>query len=296
MTTINTNTYADADADDRTREAEIEADVAIAFGPVLSATTELKADEDRIERTSAIEHVKGRVVGASLLCFCVDPRWGRLYFLLGKERKNTRWPGGSERWSGFGGRTANKNERPEETAAREFMEESMAVVKYFDNDVLPRTGYADIAESLRKKDFTFQFTLGMGTGTRPWSYVTYVKQVPWDPTVIRRFADCRDMLMNASTHYDTDAWRAALTNHPGVRKIVADDGGTSVQVMADFVEKKSIGLWSVPQLRHAVDYNGIMSSRNGHVERCRPAFSNFLTLLLSEINFYEPESAYESVM
>ena len=260
------------------------------------STTELVRDPGGVERTSALDHEKGRVVGASLLCYCVDPMWGRLYFLLGKERKNTRWPGGSERWSDFGGRTASRNEDPEETAAREFWEESMAMVRYFDEDTVPRSEYQDIADSLRRGEFTFQFTLGFGYENKPRSYVTFVKQVPWDPHGLYRFRQSRDMLMNASLHYGGDRWDAMLSNHPGVREVTTSpSGGKTIQVRKDFLEKKSIGLWSVPQLQHAVEFDGVMSSRNGRVERCRPMFTGFLELLLSELSFYCPETVQETV-
>ena len=44
----------------------------------------------------------------------------------------------------------------------------------------------------------------------------------------------------------------------------------------------------------AMDFDGIMCSRNGNVERCRPAFTSFIEFLLSELNFYYPESIDET--
>lgn len=295
------------------------------------STTELV--RENISRTPSADHKRGRVVGASLLCFSVDPRWGRLYFLLGKERKNTRWPSGSERWSDFGGRTANRGEEPEETAAREFFEESMAMVRYFDDDPVPRPGYTDIADSLRRGEFMFQFMLGFGNELKPRSYITFVKQIPWDPQAIQRFSQCREMLMNASSHYGGDRWKNMLSSHPGIREITTTthtsslsagrsrsttclagtqseqqplqalrplqhqpQEGRVIQVRKDFLEKKSIALWSVPQLRHAVEFEGVISCRNGRVERCRPMFTEFLELLLSELNFYDPETTQELVL
>ncbi len=270
-----------------------------------------------MERKAVADLPQGKVVGASLLCFCVDPTWSRPYFLLGKERRNVRWPAGSERWSDFGGRTKSKSDSPEDTAAREFVEESLAMVRYFDRDTLPRTQYVDIADSLRTGDFTFQLTIGFGTQERPRSYVTFVKQIPWDPQALLRFDECRDMLLNPNLHFRSVRWKALVDHNPGVRQVQQKETVTEeeeilavantkssdeeenpvktvVQVKKDFLEKKVLGLWSIPQLQNAVECNGIMFRRDGRVERCRPSFTSVMELVLSELAFYEPETMHEN--
>ena len=142
------------------------------------------------------QHVAtGKIVGASLLCFVVDPVWSRVYFLLGKERKMHNWRQGSEKWSDFGGKTSPGAPTAEETAAKEFWEESLAVVKYFADDALPRKHYGDIARSLRRGEYLFQIQILFGTATDPRHHVTFVKQIPWDPHVVFRFNKCRRRLM-----------------------------------------------------------------------------------------------------
>jgi len=242
-----------------------------------------------------LENVETRrnvVVGASLLCFCVDPQWGRLYFILGKERKNLQWSSGSERWSDFGGRTARTDSGPEITAAREFLEETLAMVRYFETDTIPRRGYSDIAESLHRGEYTFKFTLDLGVVNDVCRcYMTFVKQIPWDTHMMYRFNMCRTMIMNVSLHYGSENWAELLINHPG---IITGTNVLTCRIRKPFLEKKSIALWSVPQLQHATDFDGIMCSRNGNVERCRPAFTSFIEFLLSELNFYYPESIDET--
>ncbi|MCH9716667.1 MAG: hypothetical protein K0U52_06220 [Gammaproteobacteria bacterium] len=239
-------------------------------------------------RTSVENQERGRVVGASLLCYAIDPVWNNMYFLLGKERRNPKWPAGSEKWSDFGGRTNGKQECPEETAAREFVEETMAMVKYFEDDTIPRDKYADIVESLKRGEFTFQFTLGFGTEDRPLSYVTFVKQIPWDPRCMHRFSQCRNMLLNASNYYGGHAWRTMLGAHPAIREIITAKGDKTVQVRKDYMEKKSIGFFSVPQLQHAVENDGVLQSKNARVEQCRSMFTEVLEMFLSELCFHDP--------
>ena len=234
------------------------------------------------------------VVGASLMCFSVDPQWGNLYFVLGKERKNRQWPAGSERWSDFGGRTMRTDINPETTAAREFLEETLAMVRYFEADAIPRTGYVDIADSLRRGEYTFQFTLELGVVAEvKRCYVTFVKQIPWDTHMMYRFNVCRNMITNIQTHYGTAKWTELLLAHPA---IVESPVSTpfNCKIKRSFLEKKKLALWSVPQLQHAVEFNGIMCCRNGNVEQCRPAFTNFIEVLLSELSFYNPGSTNET--
>jgi 8-oxo-dGTP pyrophosphatase MutT (NUDIX family) len=234
----------------------------------------------RMQRTSSAKHIKGRLAGASLLCFSVDPTYSCVYFLLGKERHNVRWPSGSNQWSDFGGRVSSSDDCAEETAAREFFEETLAVVKYFKNDTIPRRGWADIADDLKKGKYTLQFT--QGNGER--KFVIFVKQIPWDPEVVSRFSTYRSTLTcphsvrpDSLAHIHSVLLRD--TNEPVVRK--------------EFLEKKMLGFWSVPQLRRAVEHGGTMTHRNGYVEHCRPSFMESLELVLAELAFHEPGALEE---
>jgi 8-oxo-dGTP pyrophosphatase MutT (NUDIX family) len=232
---------------------------------------------------------RGRMVGASLLCYSVDPTWSRVYFLLGKERRNPRWKLGSERWSDFGGRVCSKAETAEDTAAKEFVEETLAVVKYFDSDTVPRTQWADIADSLRSGEYTFRLTFCCNA-EEPRNYVTFVKQIPWDPGALQRFDLCREMVVNPSLHINSARWAKYMHNNPA---IVHTGTGGSVQVKRDFMEKKMLGLWSIPHLQHAIDSNGVLTHKDGKVERCRTSFTGTVELVLSELAFAQPETAQE---
>jgi hypothetical protein len=255
------------------------------------ATAAPPATDATIVRQLFEELPKGRMVGASLLCYCMDPTWSRVYFLLGKERKNVRWKLGSERWSDFGGRVCAKAMSAEDTAAKEFVEETLALVKYFQHDTLPRTQWEDIAESLRQGEYTFQLTFGVvdpedASNTR--NYVTFVKQVPWDPEALSRFETCREMMMNPSSYIDSLPWRSYICNNPGMMP--------GMQVKRDYMEKKVLGLWSIPQVRHAVEYNGVLARKDGKVERCKSSFTGTMELVLSELAFAHPECVHDSAI
>lgn len=159
------------------------------------------------------------LVGASLLCFAVDPKWSRIYFLLGKERKNNMWRAGSDKWSDLGGKVSSDAPTAEETAAKEFLEESLAMVRYFETDVVPRQQYDDIAASLHRQEFVFKLKLTFGTVENAKHYVTFVKQIPWDPGVVTRFDTCRKMLLHPRTHSKSEEWTRLVSLNPSVHYI-----------------------------------------------------------------------------
>lgn len=131
---------------------------------------------------------KGRVqhVGASILPFMVDGRHKLVYFLLGRECPSLAWAEGSDRIDSFGG-APNKSDRdPEETAAREFVEETLGVVRFFETDSTrsPRTKWGDIAASLRKGQFLRKIETSQPNGKEKGVisvYTTFVVPLPWDP-------------------------------------------------------------------------------------------------------------------
>jgi hypothetical protein len=221
-----------------------------------------------MERTTS--DIKGHVVGASILCFSIDPNFNRVYFLLGKERHNYRWPAGSGKWSDFGGGVTPGDQGAEHTAAREFVEETLGMVKFSDQDTLPITSPDAICDQLKQGNYMFKIT----QGTKLRTFVMYVKQVPWDPECTYRFSDMRSKLTRPP-----DANAPPLT-HPAI------DGRMSVR--KEYLEKKILAFFSFPQLRYAVNHDGVIVFRNGYIEHCRASFMESLELILGEFGFQAP--------
>lgn len=288
-------------------------------------------------RTSSVEPWPRPTVhvGASILCFAVDPTHGRVYFWLGKERKVLTWGAGFQRWSDFGGGSAPSDMDAAETAAREFMQETAGCVRYFETDTTSvRTTFADIAASLRRGEYLFRLETAIpetadarADATRP-IFVTYVVQVPWDPRAIMRFQHCRAMLSGLHKRLlrvslsaaEEEALRPAnvqlrasrerwLLHHPAVRKrtrlvpsyMMTGSArpdtlhGCEVErapvvdtVSLDFIEKECIDLWSIPQLERALQYDGILSNRDGSVESLRPSFIAVLMEAFDEFKIMYP--------
>ena len=61
----------------------------------------------------------------------------------------------------------------------------------------------------------------------------------------------------------------------------------------DYFEKQALGLWSLPQVLRASRYGGVLTTRNGVVERCRPAFIKHLTGVLAELETHFPSVTTE---
>lgn len=321
LTVLADYTTALADGDSRTTHGVLSDDAVIKphsfLRPVPADTPPEKSGTYIMRSSLGDERPSGRIVGASLLCFCVDPCMSRLYFLLCKERKNVGWRDGSEKWSDFGGKVSAEASTAEDTAAKEFMEESLSMVQYFKNDNIPRTQYRDIADSLRRGEYAFQIKVLFGTAEEPRNHVTFVKQIPWDPSALLRFDECRTMLLAPSLFAHTSRWAAHVTPNEHIFKRGSKSATTpselsgytkmggsrsraqkykkveerrcEFKVKDDCMEKKCLGLWSIPQLQKAVETNGFLFKNNRQVEQCKSSFTSIIELVLSELAFVRPE-------
>lgn len=122
-----------------------------------------------------------RVVAASVLCFAVCPA-GNVYFLLGRESGLTGLPSKADNWSDFGGRASKHDADYIATAAREYAEESMAVM----------ADAAAMEADLRADRYLCALSISMSSQTR---HVCFVKQVPWMPEAPAVFLRMRKMFL-----------------------------------------------------------------------------------------------------
>ena len=201
-----------------------------------------------------------KIVGASILPFCVDPQWSVLYFWLAQERFHPAWPAGSLTWSDFGGAIAadDGNDAPT-CAAREFHEESMGMLPTSDDEAA--VGHdAMVAKGVRHDTGALVRTLTEGGYTfrvntvvsENHMYVTYVKQVPWDPHV--------------ATLFQTVQIQAKRGDLPADH-VVARGGD-------EFREKAQVRLFSMAQLRQML-HGGAFRMRRGFQRRLRVILDQF---------------------
>jgi hypothetical protein len=190
---------------------------------------------------------ESELAGASILPVMTDPVQGKLYFLLAKERYHPSWAKGSYLWTDFGGKR-DGSETAEQVAAREFVEESLGVVCFFKNEELPRTLSDDIARSFLQERYLLKFLRVF----EDRMFVTFVVQVPWDPTVPQRFLDALN---------DSQVNRESCS-----------------------LEKSHVGLFSSCQVLHAVKSKGYLMPH----ERCCESLTQALSIVLPELQFYFP--------
>ena len=234
---------------------------------------------------------EGPVAGASLFVFSIDPLWGNIYFWLGKERRNLRWPEGSETWSDFGGRPIDDTEDPPHIAAREFWEETCAMLPYFNHDTIPRPGMEDIAASLRRHEYLFCVTMWTRTPKgEKRLFVTYVKQVPWTPSAFHSFQEAHQYLHKLRSQ----AAAGALPCMEEVLSVFAHPSiSTSphVTISKDFLEKKSIRMWSIPQLRAAIELQLLREEREKERKKKSFGSSSFVLSAASTVDHLFEENA-----
>lgn len=210
-----------------------------------------------------------RIIGASILCFSVDPTYAGIYFLLGKEKKTYKFRG-SEKWSDFGGSCKN-GESAEECAAREFHEESAAIVSFWSDEPLPRPSYHPIVDELNKEQYYMKVEF---EHTADVKYVTFVKQVAWDPSYPMAFAKTINQLIK----YTKGEAVPQTEVHPAVTNL-----GQQAQINRDYMEKQALQYWSIPQLKSAVTANKhVLGLKCNRPEMLRETFVSRLASVLEK--------------
>ena len=198
-------------------------------------------------------------IGASLLLFSIDPQFGVPAVLLAREKKRQWLGNNSNIFTDFGG-GAESDETAEEIAAREFVEESLGSVRYFDRDtmnalpVLARNVAADLAGG----GYLARIETAVSANK---SYVTFMKQVPFQPRVCGDFRRAKDLLHRARGGIKNLAAgdQAAMTDHPAVRC----DAAGAMRIACGYLEKQGIEYFSL----HGLEY---WLSTGGH--NLNPAF------------------------
>jgi hypothetical protein len=176
--------------------------------------------------------------GASLILFSLtEDGYGVPCVLLAREKRHGWTKRGRRVYTDFGGAlSAGDGRSAEALAAREFVEETLGAVQYFagrDHDGGTRQGLDQLRETVQRslEDGRYlarmQFKLNDGS-----VYVTFLKQVPWQPNVSCKFRRARKLLVRAmqasSTGPDAEvlagAPRAASAAGPYAPASTAVDG------------------------------------------------------------------------
>ncbi len=157
-----------------------------------------------------------KICSAGILPFAIAPNAANdIYVLLGKEENIPGWNFGSHKWCDFSGGTDRTDIDVETTAAREFVEESMAVVPlktnpyqhyqtktYIENSRSEKHIYIqveDVYQDLKEGNYTHKITMMKPIKTEDHCVlkcVCYLKRIPWQPELPAHFDAVRYRLFH----------------------------------------------------------------------------------------------------
>jgi hypothetical protein len=165
------------------------------------------------------------VKGASILLVSLTDDGLNLPCVLLAREKKASWLNNSNThiYTDFGGSANDMTGRsPEYIAARELVEESAGVLRYFDNEPLDHVEHLqdNIEASLLKGEYLAKFETPLNNRQK---YVTFVKQVPWQPRISHLFQQTRKLLTKAQADFSslTESDKILVKSHPAVN-VAAD--------------------------------------------------------------------------
>lgn len=143
----------------------------------------MKVTHEPHEHSESNEHI---MKGAGLLLFTRHN--GEIHFVLAREAYGVSR---QMLWSGFEGRSRN-HESDKETAAREFIEESLGVVKNLST-------VNDVIKMIDEKDYYCKICLQVEDEHGVSTYTTFAKEIEYDSYLPTRFINARRALRFVST-------------------------------------------------------------------------------------------------
>ena len=191
------------------------------------------------------------VKGASILLVSLtDDGLNLPCVLLARERKAKWLQNQNHVYTDFGGAANSASESAELIASREFVEESLGVVRYFNDPHLDDTRELEsrVQQSLESGEYLAKIVTPLGKGQQ---YVTFVKQVPWQPRVTMLFKQTRALLRRSRYDYknmdETD--QALVKSHPAATL----SGTNSVNLDDGCLEKVSVDYFSLAAIQFYLD-------------------------------------------
>lgn len=221
--------------------------------------------------------------GAAVLPFMhpPEPLAHNCYFVLGEQAWNPRRPLGGGRLGLLGGCPATPDEPSSQIAAREFLEETIGCVAMTRDDLDLAGSSAGtapslcshqkqqrIASRLESGQFYARLRLQYGDEMSQRYYDVFMVRIPWDPTLVARFAALRAALTNK----EGPLWDKAFNSRPHHAAL-----DTMGRLRREYSEIARLSLWGCNYLRAAVKHHhSALGDHTGRVITCR---SNTMTIL-----------------
>jgi hypothetical protein len=162
---------------------------------------ELKQEQEQEEKKKQLFY------GAGVLPFAIVPETNDIYILLAKENIVHQWRG-SNKWCEFTGSfNPAFDSDPADTAAREFLEESLCVVpfhqhqdqQHYRNQISTKES---IAAELRKDETnSFKIITNSSKDKKTPIHYCFVREIEWIPDLPERFAKTRKVLLTLQEEF-----------------------------------------------------------------------------------------------
>ncbi len=163
--------------------------------------------------------------GAGVLPFARVNNTNDIYLLLGKEDVIPNWSFGSNKWCEFSGGREDSDQNIEETAAREFYEESLACEPLWpNNNTDPKNSknprdycpWKSFATALQEKKYTYRFdrsrTDSKSSTRSTKRYACFLVEIPFQPNITKEFDKVRSRLVKLRNL--SRLWQNALQHCP----------------------------------------------------------------------------------
>lgn len=211
--------------------------------------------------------------GAAILPVMQPPGGVGVFFLLGLQEMRAVAKRQGGRWTSFGGHAARGEPDSCCTAAREFCEETMGLVRWREGQALPVRNWEPLAESLRSGNFLSCMRLVYVSRGRPRRYDVFLLKIPWDASISSRFRAAR-------RSFRAERGREWMAARRGGNPSLDDRG----RLRPSCAELAGCAVWSVEQIRQMVRGGcRVLADHLGNVRRCRrslvPVMSNVLQQL-----------------
>lgn len=215
-----------------------------------------------------------KLQSAGMLVFSICPKTHNIFFLLGKDNPHGLHLGN---WCDLGGRY-EEGETDAMTASREFMEESLACVRF--NALKPnyKLYHAQILHMLETEDYYMKIAIILGNGNHRRKQTYFLKQIPWNPEICHTFNMLRNQI---SKLQDTklSSCPYTLKDHPALVKNYEKE---TLSVNPCFLEKQSINWWSLDRLKEVIKHRGKFKN-----QRFRKSFMPVLRVVVQHFEkFY----------
>ena len=232
-------------------------------------------------------------ISAGILCYSYAETTQDIYFLLGRQRQTADWPRGSNRWSEFGG-CVEEGESEVHCAAREFVEESMALIPISGDASEHYTSITTVQEALKNHKYTYRIAIEVETDHASRKHrVCYLRRIPWLPELPERFEyvkNCLDAINDALQKGMEEAIDCynnqppIIQQHPAIEvKRDHEQKIVHIHVRREYREIYQIKWWSLHRIKSVLKTGG--SYKNKYCFRL--GFLTTISIVLKQFHVME---------